>query len=688
MKKERTFELILIIAIMAGALYAAFSDAHNFPNRWFTRDDAYYYFKVAQNISEGLGSTFDGVNLANGYHPLWMLINIPVFALARFDLVLPLRILLLVMAALHAASAILLYRLVSRTLSPLVGSLIAIYWAFSIYLHQTITQYGLETGLTAFTIIFFIHLFQKKEHKTRSEPLTLRDVTELALAAVLVMFSRLDTVFLVILFGLYLVFRKTPIRYLALTDILGIVLIGLLSFILRVGIRSYLPYGKPALMMVILSVVVSLLTYYFLGLYRHPRLDSPFALLKKSLLAVLVAEGIVAVLLFGLGRLGLVTSFPRSALLVNFLGILFWVLLSRFGMRSLSPVREHDVRPPLVLLRESWQLWLREGLTYFGIVGGALGAYMLFSKLVFGTPSPVSGQIKRWWGNMSGRVYGGSAKEIYTFFGFDTSYASDFSAWGLASKFVIQVRDGLVRFVHYPNTDNAYWLLFILIVILLIGILLASRKRTLRTSVDFSLLPLLVASFIQIISYHATGYSAAKEWYWVSHIIFTLLLLAVLLDVFFRALLRLHPVARQFSWSLVGIVALVMGLSFYSHVLRLMPYGVELNGHHYMDILAVVEENTEPGAFIGMTGGGNLGYFIADRTIVNMDGLINSYDYFLAHKEGRADEYLAAMGMDYVFSNPDILADLPYQGEFVGRLGEPVASFGNKMLLPFYLIER
>ena len=104
-------------------------------------------------------------------------------------------------------------------------------------------------------------------------------------------------------------------------------------------------------------------------------------------------------------------------------------------------------------------------------------------------------------------------------------------------------------------------------------------------------------------------------------------------------------------------------------------------------ILAVVEENTGPDSLIGMTGGGNLGYFISDRTIVNMDGLINSYAYFLAHKEGRADDYLAEMGMDYVFVNPLLLENIPYKGEFDGRLGEPIANFAKKAVIEFYRVE-
>jgi len=34
-------------------------------------DDAFYGFKIAQNIAAGLGSTFDGLHPTNGYHPLW-----------------------------------------------------------------------------------------------------------------------------------------------------------------------------------------------------------------------------------------------------------------------------------------------------------------------------------------------------------------------------------------------------------------------------------------------------------------------------------------------------------------------------------------------------------------------------------------------------------------------------------------
>ena len=41
-------------------------------------DDAAYYLGVARNVAAGHGSTFTGLLETNGYHPLWMLLLVPV----------------------------------------------------------------------------------------------------------------------------------------------------------------------------------------------------------------------------------------------------------------------------------------------------------------------------------------------------------------------------------------------------------------------------------------------------------------------------------------------------------------------------------------------------------------------------------------------------------------------------------
>ena len=45
-----------------------------------------------------------------------------------------------------------------------------------------------------------------------------------------------------------------------------------------------------------------------------------------------------------------------------------------------------------------------------------------------------------------------------------------------------------------------------------------------------------------------------------------------------------------------------------------MPYNHWSPDTPYMDIVPLLEEHTEPGSLIGLTGGGNVGYFIHDRT--------------------------------------------------------------------------
>jgi hypothetical protein len=116
-----------------------------------------------------------------------------------------------------------------------------------------------------------------------------------------------------------------------------------------------------------------------------------------------------------------------------------------------------------------------------------------------------------------------------------------------------------------------------------------------------------------------------------------------------------------------------------------MPYNYYPPEKPFMDVLPFIEKNTPAASIIGMTGGGNAGYFIHDRTIVNMDGLINSYDYFQALQNGTAAVYLKQKGVDIVFANPGLLEIPPYNGQFTPYLRR-FGSYGGKALM--YLLEQ
>ena len=60
-----------VVAACAGILAVALLLLGVFPNAVF-EDDAYFYFQIARNILVHGASSFDGLTLTNGYHPLWM----------------------------------------------------------------------------------------------------------------------------------------------------------------------------------------------------------------------------------------------------------------------------------------------------------------------------------------------------------------------------------------------------------------------------------------------------------------------------------------------------------------------------------------------------------------------------------------------------------------------------------------
>ena len=152
-KLLKPIALVFILFYVGAILFFALGNEYTVLN-WFDNDDAFYYFKVAQNIGEGAGSSFDGISLTNGYHPLWMVICIPIFTLAKFDLILPLRVVIVVSALFHAGVSVLLFRLLYRIFNQNFALIGAAYWAFSPVIIRPFFKGGLESALNAFFIVF------------------------------------------------------------------------------------------------------------------------------------------------------------------------------------------------------------------------------------------------------------------------------------------------------------------------------------------------------------------------------------------------------------------------------------------------------------------------------------------------------------------------------------------------------
>ncbi|HET6594645.1 MAG TPA: hypothetical protein VFG81_03420 [Anaerolineales bacterium] len=683
MRRFPWFEIILIVVVMSMSLYAALSDGQNLSWRWFTRDDAYYYFKVAQNISEGHGSTFDGINRTNGYHPLWMLICIPIFALARFDLILPLRILLLVMSGLSVATAILLYRLIGRIFAPAIGAMAALFWVFSHDVFVMLYQQGLESGIAAFFIVLLVYKLYQFELSWRHEEVSSKQIAILAAIAALTMFSRLDLVFLAAMVGLWIVFRGHLLRFFLPLDIASIIILTILAFMVRVGLTGYYESVDIALLMAALALLVKIPCAYLLGLYQHFGVSRVGELLKRVIVFAVIGSGLTGILVLLIQRLGLVEgSFSRIIILIDLGFTLLFFGISRLIFWGLQTDTSSSFDPnekPLVYFRNHWKQWLRDGALYYGIVLGALGIYMFWSKLVFGTTSPVSGQIKQWWASLPGRAYGGASREILSFFGL--SYRTEENAWNPVSRIFGSWAENMYRILKIEDSWR-YVMILTLAAILFYLILFIHRKRAKSALTQMSIIPLLGGAWLQVLYYNALKYAAHKEWYWVSQLVIIVLTVSLVIGMLYT-LMRRVPYRSIFAWLVAAYVGVSMGASFWKTIRISMPY------HHwpadaaYMDIVPLLEERTEPGSIIGLTGGGNVGYFIHDRTIVNMDGLINSYDYFQALQAHTGGVYLQNIGLDYVLANPVILDQQPYKGQFNEYLEPLQVYYGGKQLMHF-----
>ncbi|HEU0293755.1 MAG TPA: hypothetical protein VFR47_13525 [Anaerolineales bacterium] len=685
MRRYPWFEILLVTILMAISLYAALSDAQNLSWRWFTRDDAYYYFKVAQNISEGRGSTFDGLNPSNGYHPLWMLVCIPIFALARFDVILPLRVLLLVMSALSAGTAILFYRLLGKVFHPAIGALAAVYWAFNYGVLLRVYQQGLETGLAVFFVVLLVYRLYEFEKSWRTGPVTNRQLLTLGLIGLLMTFSRLDLIFLAGMAGIWIIFRASPLRYFLPLDVASILASVLLSFLLRLSLREYYIFNDAALTMVAVSMLAKIPLAYFLGLYDLTILSKTSKLIARLAIFLLIGSALITVSMLIVAAVRHFEGFPRITVAYDLMLTAVFFGATRFSAAGLrSSFISAQPSTSLIYLRDNWKRWLAEGIAYYGVLIAGMAIYMLYNKSHFGTFSPVSGQIKRWWGSLPGRVYGGSVVDQLSFFGL--SYETEANTWHPLSSFFGAQAEKLYRVGLLTGLiDYSRYLIILAIFILCFYLVLFINKQKAKSSiVELAIIPLFASTWLQVLSYNALGYSAFKEWYWITQPVVIVLVLGLLLGMLFQPIKKI-PYAPAATW----ILALWYGVSllnpFWSLIRTNMTYGEWKPFDPNNDIAAFLEANTEPGSVIGLTGGGNAGYFIHDRTVINMDGLINSYEYFQLLKDKKAAEHLANEGMDYVLANLLILDQLPYRGQFSPYFELTGKSYGGKSLMRFHV---
>ena len=671
-KKILIFVIILILNFLP-QIFVLLSQPDNFMN-WNINDDAFYYFKTAQNIAEGNGITFDGIAPTNGFHPLWMVICVPVFALARYDLILPLRVLAAVQIFLNAASGYLLFLIFSEKISRTTAWVVAIFWMFFPPIHEITTKTGLETGLNAFMLIAFIYLLSKllwgEGNENRS-----KDIFWVGLCGAGVLLGRLDNIFLLIMVGVWLVFQGKKINSISQIDFLLILFSATASFFFRFNSSEYIFNYLPFLYLLIcFSLVFKPALLYIFRCYESNDDKNTIRFLINTFAAISLSSGLIFIILFIFHDvLHLLKGFPRSAVVIDW--AISLILIGGHHLYQQERGLKNGSKEEDISLETNWRIWMNRALGYFSPISITLVIYLIVNSQYAGSAMPVSGQIKRWWGTLPNTVYG---QPITTFTGvikglFDPSRENG-PFWLITRPLNFSVSK-LKTLLGFSQVENMFghiyivgivWIIFLAILYLLIIRQSIKFKKHAR---NLALFPLFTGALFHAMSYKSTGYLHVRDWYWIGEMILIILFLSILLTIFIE-MIEERSSGKIFTHILTFLVCGVLWGIFSVSILQQFPLNGQVPHQYDLDGEArFIGSQTEPGDVIGMTGGGLTAYFIPDRTIINLDGLINSADYFRKLQDGEISEYLVENNVKFIYGEELVLLDSdPYRWIFTDTL--------------------
>ncbi len=666
--RTHRFEAIIVLLVLISSLYVAFAPANNLMN-WYSTDDAFYYFKTAQNVTEGRGLSFDGIGRSSGFHPLWMLVCIPVFALARFDLMLPLRVLVIVAGVFNAGTGILLYRMARRVINEPSAIITALLWLLSPSIQGVTSRLGMESTISAFFIVF---LFYKVSGYTEPEgehwKARVCQLLPIGLVAALTILSRLDNIFLVGMAGIWLVFKRTKLSGLLLADMALFYIAPIIAAFWRLKPGAeYYQYSTSVYVLIAVSMLAKPVLFELTGVYRNRGGKNLLTLLLRVAVSLIMADGLAFGALTLLQSTGHIVGFPRIVPVADLVISSVFMLIIH-GLDWFTHRRDQGTDTPDSLVK--WKEWLPEGAGYALPIGLLMGCYFIFNFFYFGTPSPVSGQIKQWWGSLPNTVYGRPNEVWEGLAGFPENERGPWNP--LLSIINTRIEDaaeaaGKTVFDNPYQTQMVFsW---VLVGLAAAGLLFIYRKQLGKSGLGLLIPVSFAGSMCQIVSYMGTSYVNTRPWYWVQEMVLLVLCGGLLFDAFLAFLAQLK-MPRNVQQTMVVCLSLFLFYVYAADLISFVPYYVKPGRENlYLAGVVAVEKETPSEAKIGSTGGGVVAYFIKDRTIINLDGLMNSTEYFHLLKEGNANLYMDKIGMEYLHGNKYMITDSdPYMGLFKNRV--------------------
>ena len=656
---ERVKTWLLLIIGIAFSVYVALLPMESMLY-WFDIDDGYFYFKVARNFDQGLGFTFDGINRTNGFHPLWMAVCVIVFRIFPVDQIMPLRMLIIAAGIFNGFSAILIFRILSRALNNWVSYFIACLWATWPAIYKVTTTQGMETGLSILLLLWLIDRAQVWFFN--KEKIRVTRALLFGLFALLAVLARLDNVFYIGLICLFAVFRVRLTSKLLALDLVGLSLSVVLSYLITYNFGQINFSNHTIFPLLFLSLLIKPFFMYLFKVYRQ-KTEKTIARWIKMFAGIVAANILLVPILYFINSFETVVRFPKLIILLELAFSTGWISLNHF-LQSNPSRGARAINTPVIVINKQT---LTTALYVILPVAVGVGAYLIFNLGYFSTFLPVSGRIKHFWSTLDNTVYG-RARDFFDVFGISERVNPWYRETSVIRNFTdsFLVKTGF--FTDY-NSRMVFSISLVFLVILLIAAVALARGRTLEKMGHVFLPALFIGSLFRIGFYEVYGYIGVRNWYWIVERLILFILISVLLNIVVDKLDKM-PIGRvvyRTGLSILLIFSFVKSMQFISSNYPLEQKDTGRNG--IFDGVETLEEFTPEGSLIGMTGGGLEGYFIHGRTIVNMDGLINSEKYYRSLTSGKAAEFFDALGLDYVYGNIYMLeVSDPYAAIFDGRL--------------------
>ena len=167
-------------------------------------DDGFYYLQIAKNLARGLGSTFDGFNPTNGYHPLWVLALIPVFWLVPESPERAVHLALALQVLLSSATTVLIFHTARLTLGRVGATAAPLLWL--LVSHRLLLS-GVDLSITSLFVVATSWAYGRW-FQLNPSPAGRRHYLSLGLLVGMSFLARLDNCFFIVVIGASLVIRE------------------------------------------------------------------------------------------------------------------------------------------------------------------------------------------------------------------------------------------------------------------------------------------------------------------------------------------------------------------------------------------------------------------------------------------------------------------------------------------------